>query len=164
MIQMIVMMIKKLNSFINFVLMKYTLLENYISRMTLFILHKNYIKTSIIFSIFFDILSISILYFILILVNCITLCYYLFKKDFKNAFKFFYKYIFLRLLFLLLIKYLNTLVLIPIYLLYRISIYIYNNKPPSNLVSFIIYIGTFIRQPIYKLKTEILTNCSILKI
>lgn len=155
---------KKLNSFINFVLLKYTLLENYISRITLFILHKKYIKISILFSIFFDIFSISILYFILILVNCITLCYYLFKKEFKNAFNFFYKYLFLRLFFLLLIKYINTLVIIPIYLLYRIYIYIFNNKPPSNLVSLFMYIGTFIRQPIYKLKSEILTNCSILKI
>ena len=154
---------KKLNIVINFFLTNYTILEIFISKITSFFLSKNYIKTSLLISVFFYILSITILYTILLFILCVTICYHLYKKKFKKAFLFFYKYILVRFTILLLIKYINALFILPIYFLYKIIYHMFNNKPSLNITLFIIYVGNFIRLPINKCKEEILFHSNTLQ-
>ena len=141
---------------LKFFLNKYSIIETIINNFILKICDKGYIKISLILSIIYSIYAIIYLYIFYLLLIFIILIYYIIKLDFNNLIIFFYKHVFLKILFLIIINFINYFTSISIYFLYRVFLYLNTNKmlKPFNLVSFIIYIGEFIRKPVNELKEK----------
>lgn len=151
---------------IHFLIYLYTCFESFINKHIINICDKGYVKISLIFSILYGLFAFVVLYICYILLILIVLLFYLVrKKKLKLFFSFLYKHVFLKLLFIFFIKYINGIFLIPLYLLYKIIIYIHNNKlkKPLNLVSLLIYVGQFLYKPINGLKQKILIYADILE-
>lgn len=148
----------KFKSLLKNVLIYYTFLEEFIHLKLIHLINIGYIKLSIILNTFFFFIMLPFLYIVYLITILIVLMYYILNKtNIKIILTFLYEEVFIKLFFLIVIKFLNTLLFIPLFLLYRLFKYFFYNtiKRPINMVSFLIYIGEFILLPINTIKNKI---------
>ena len=150
---------------INYLIKKYTQLESFINYYIMILFYEKYVNSSLLCSIIYGLFAYFLLLILYLFSSLYVLIYYLFvKRNIKLFCKFIYNELLFKILFIIVLKLINNFIIIPIYLIYRIIKYILTNefKPPFNITSILIYIGTFLRKPINSLKKKIIEYSNII--